>query len=156
MWRRSRFLERSGGARKSPAFAGAGSTCGADQPGVPLGIIAGPSAVSPAEAPAGRGGRAGVLPRVDAATQLARSTMPEFEKRAVKMLFVSAELDPGANGAMSAFYQALHDEHCKKGPDRCPALLLAKDESHMPEVFSIDMGDKTVSGPILAWVKDVK
>ena len=145
-----------GRGAQGAAFAGAGSTCGADQPGASLGIIAGPSAVSPAEAPAGRGGRAGALPPVDAATQLARSTLPEFEKSAVEMLFVSAELDPGANGAMSAFYQALHDELCKKGPDRCPALLMAKDESHMSEVFSIDTGDKTVSGPILAWMKKVK
>ena len=41
------------------AFGGAGSTCGADGPGAQFGIIAGPSAVSPAEAPAGRGGKAG-------------------------------------------------------------------------------------------------
>src|SRR5437764_1173329 len=79
------------------AFAGSGSTCGADRPDAPLGIIAGPSAVDPANAPAGRGGRAGALPPVDAATQLARSTLPEFKKTNVKLLFASAELDPGVN-----------------------------------------------------------
>jgi Carboxylesterase family len=137
------------------AFAGAGSTCGADAPGT-NGIIAGPSAVSPENAPAGRGGRAGALPPADPATQLARSTLPEFKKTKVKLLFASAELDPGIHGAMSPFYQTLHDELCKEGPDHCPVLLFAKEESHMSEVFSIDTDDKTVSGPILAWIKKVK
>jgi hypothetical protein len=138
------------------AFAGAGSTCGANGPGASFGIIAGPSAVSPAEAPAGRGGRAGALPPVDAATQLERSTLPEFKKTKVKLLFGSAELDPGINGSMSAFYQTLHDELCKEGADHCPTMLFAKDESHMSEVFSIDTDDKTVSGPALAWMEKVK
>jgi hypothetical protein len=35
-------------------------------------------------------------------------------------------------------------------------MLLAKGESHMSEVFSIDTADTTVSGPILAWMKRVK
>ena len=114
------------------------------------------SGVSPELAPAGRGGRAGALAPVDAATQEARSTLPEFKKTRVKLLFVSAELDPGINGAMSPFYQTLHDELCKEGPAHCPAMLFAKDESHMSEVFSIDTDDKNVSGPILAWMKKVK
>ena len=138
------------------AFAGSGSTCGADRPDAPLGIIAGPSAADPANAPAGRGGRAGALPPVDAATQLARSTLPEFKKTDVKLLFASAELDPGVNGGMSPFYQTLHDELCKQGPEHCPTMLFEKGESHMSEVFSIDTADQTVSGPILAWIKKVK
>jgi hypothetical protein len=74
----------------------------------------------------------------------------------VKLLFVSAELDPGVNGGMSPFYQTLHDELCKQGPDHCPAMLFAKGESHMSQVFSIDTADQTVSGPILEWMKKVK
>jgi hypothetical protein len=35
-------------------------------------------------------------------------------------------------------------------------MLFAKDESHMSEVFAIDTDDKTVSGPILAWIKSIK
>jgi hypothetical protein len=35
-------------------------------------------------------------------------------------------------------------------------MLYEKGESHMSEVFSIDTGDKTVSGPILEWMKKVK
>jgi BD-FAE protein len=145
-----------GGRGAGNAFGGAGSTCGQDGPNAPLGIIAGPSGVNPELAPAGRGGRAGALAPVDAATQEARSTLPEYKKTKVKLLFVSAELDPGINGAMSPFYQTLHAELCKEGPAHCPTMLFAKDESHMSEVFSIDTDDKNVSGPILAWMKKVK
>jgi hypothetical protein len=145
-----------GGRGAGNAFGGAGITCGQDQPGAPLGIISGPSGVSPELAPAGRGGRAGAQPPVDAATQEARSTLPEFKKTKVKLLFASAELDPGISGAMSPFYQTLHDELCKEGPDHCPTMLFAKEESHMSEVFSIGTDDQNVSGPILAWMKKVK
>ena len=67
-----------------------------------------------------------------------------------------AELDPGIQGGMSPFFQTLHDELCKEGPEHCPQMLFAKGESHMSEVFSIDTDDKTVSGPILAWMKKIK
>jgi Carboxylesterase family len=153
-------LEVPGAGRGGPgagnAFGGAGSTCGQDQPGAPLGIIKGPSAVNPELAPAGRGGRAGAFAPADAATQEARSTLPELKKTKVKLMFVSAEFDPGINGNMSPFYQTLHDELCKEGPEHCPAMLFAKQESHMSEVFSIDTPDQSVSGPILAWMKKVK
>ena len=36
------------------------------------------------------------------------------------------------------------------------AMLFAKGESHMSEVFSIDTDDKIVSGPILGWIKKIK
>jgi hypothetical protein len=133
----------------NPAFAGAGSTCGANGPGATDGLISGPSRATPA----GEGGR-GPQP-VDAATLVARSTLPEYKKTKVKLLFASAELDPGVNGGMSPFYQTLH-ELCKEGPDHCPTMLYEKGQSHMSEVFSIDTPDQTVSGPILAWMKKVK
>ena len=75
----------------------------------------------------------------------------------MKFIFASAELDPGiSDGKMSAFYQTLHDEMCKAGPDHCPMMLFEKGESHMSEVFSYDTPDKTVSGPVLAWMKKIK
>jgi hypothetical protein len=142
----------AGGGTAAPA---AGSTCGAN--GLANdGAIVGPSSVNAGvDAAAGRG-RGGRGAPVDAATQLSRSTLPEFKKTPVKLMFISAELDPGINGGMSAFSQALHDELCKEGPDHCPAMLLAKGESHMSEVFAFDTPDKTMSGPILAWLKKVK
>ena len=123
------------------AFFGAGSTCGASAPGAGEG--------------AGRAGR-GVPQPPDPATQIARSTLPELKKTKVKLLFASAELDPGVHGGMSDFYQVLHDELCKEGPAHCPTMLYEKGESHMSEVFSIDTPDQTVSAPILAWIKKVK
>jgi hypothetical protein len=142
------------GGPPAGAFAGAGSTCGAGGPAAADGPIEGPSrATAPPEGGGrGRGGRG----PVDEATQLARSTLPEYRKTNVKFIFASAELDPGIDGKMSAFYQVLHDEMCKAGPDHCPMMLFEKGESHMSEVFSIDTDDKTVSGPILAWMKKIK
>ncbi len=134
-------------------FYGAGTTCGARGPGAVDGAIAGPSRAT--EAPAG-GGRGAAPAPPDAATQIARSTLPEFKKTKVKLLFASAELDPGVHGGMSDFYQVLHDELCKEGPEHCPSMLYEKGESHMSEVFSIDTPDHTVSAPILAWIKKVK
>jgi hypothetical protein len=64
--------------------------------------------------------------------------------------------DPSVNGGLMAFNQMLYDELCKEGTDHCPTLLLAKGESHMSIVFSIDTPDTTVSGPILAWIKGIK
>ncbi len=98
------------------AFAGTGSTCGGPGQGVSQGVIQGPSAASQA-APAAGGGRGAAQP-VDAATQLARSSLPGLKRTKVALLFASAELDPGINGSMSPFFQTLHDEHAqgRSGP----------------------------------------
>src|SRR5579863_7487540 len=61
----------------NPAFAGAGSTCGANGPTSVDGAISGPSRATPA----GEGGR-GPQP-VDAATLVAQSTLPEYKKTKV-------------------------------------------------------------------------
>jgi hypothetical protein len=141
-------------------LAGAGSTCGASGANSADGAISGPGradAPPPAGARGGGGGGGrGRGPQVDPDTQLMRSSLPEFKKTKVKIMLASAELDPGINGAMSAFNQTLHDELCKDGPDHCPAMLFEKGESHMSEVFSIDTSDKVVSGPILKWMKKIK
>jgi BD-FAE len=161
-----------GGGNPFAALADSGKTCGVQGgafsssgalPGKTEGQPGGPDApFSPPPGaavgrpgggpPAGFGG-----PPVDAATRLARSSLPELKKTSVKIILASAELDPGvdANGIMP-FNQVLHDELCKEGPGHCPLLLHFKGESHMSEVFSIDTPDKTVSGPILAWMKKIK
>ena len=152
-------IPAAGGRGGAGNFAGTGSTCGGPPQGVSQGTIAGPSsAAAPAgaaPAAAGRGGRGAAQPP-DPATQIARSSLPELKKTKVALMFATAELDPGINGGMSAFNQAVHDELCKEGPAHCPTLLFAKGESHMSEVFSIDTNDKIVSGPILAWMKKIK
>jgi BD-FAE len=141
----------AGGAAPAPA----GSACGLD-PGTALSgpRAAGPGAGGPGGGPGGRAG--GGRGQVDAETLLARSSLPELRKTNVKILLVTAELDPGIAGSMSAFNQTLHDELCKGGPDHCPAMLFARQESHMSEVFSIDTRDTSVSGPILEWIRKIK
>jgi hypothetical protein len=74
-----------------------------------------------------------------------------------------AELDPGVNGGMLPSDIAIHDELCKlEGPKakdgvgHCPTMLYLKGQSHMSEVFSIGSTDKSVSGPILEWIKKVQ
>ncbi len=167
----------AGGGNPLAALTDSGKTCGVQGgafsssgalPGKTEGQPGGPDAPfgpPPGGAPAGgAGGRptggppAGFGgPPVDAATRLARSSLPELKKTTVKIILANAELDPGvgANGIMP-FNQILHDELCKEGPAHCPTLLYFKGESHMSEVFSPDTPDKTVSGPILAWIKKIK
>ncbi len=164
------------GSNPFAALADAGKTCGVTGgafssagalPGKTEGQPGGPDA--PFRPPAGNGSRASANgrppaapggPPVDPATRLARSSLPELKKTSVKIMLANAELDPGAdsavNGGIMPFNQILHDELCKEGPAHCPTLLYAKGESHMSEVFSIDTPDKTVSGPILAWIKRIK
>jgi triacylglycerol lipase len=154
---------RGGGGRGAGGniLAGAGSTCGVTSgAGGSDGAITGPSGVTPAP-PRGEGGRGGGGggrggPQLDAATQAARSNLPGFKMTSIKIVLARAELDPGVMGAMAASDIALHDELCKLGEAHCPTMLYLKGESHMSEVFSIDTPDKTVSGPILGWIKKTK
>jgi triacylglycerol lipase len=158
------------GSNPLAALTDSGKTCGVQGgafsssgalPGRTTGQPGGPDAAfgpAPGGAPGPPPGLGG--PPVDAATRLARSSLPELKKTSVKILLANAELDPGAdaavNGGVMQFNQILHDELCKEGPAHCPTLLYLKGESHMSEVFSIDTPDKTVSGPILEWMKKIK
>src|SRR5580704_4528103 len=147
-------------------LAAAGTTCGlpAGAAFSDAGAIAGlgradaPSAGRGGGAPPPGGGRGGGGrgPQTDPATLLALSSLPEFKKTKVAIFLASAELDPGVDGAISPFNQALHDELCKEGPSHCPTMLFEKGQSHMSEVFSIDSPDTSVSAPILKWMKKVK
>src|ERR1700723_1880212 len=165
------------GSNPLAALTDSGKTCGVQGgafsssgalPGRTAGQPGGPDAgPPPGGPPAGGAGRAAGGPPpglggppVDAATRLARSSLPELKKTSVKIMLANAELDPGADPAVNKgimqFNQILHDELCKEGPEHCPTLLYLKGESHMSEVFSIGTPDKTVSGPILAWMKNIK
>jgi hypothetical protein len=143
-----------------------GSACGlAGQNIATAGAIAGPSGMTPAP-PGQRGGGPGAFgrgPALDPATLAERSNLPGLKKTNVAIMIGRAELDPGVIGSMLPTDIMLHDELCategtnaKDGVGRCPTMLYAKGESHMSEVFSIDTADKTVSDPILSWIKNVK
>ena len=131
------------------------------------GAVKGPSGVTPAPAaPGGRGAGApggGGRGQLSPQEQAERDNLPGFKKSPVRIMLVRAELDPGVMGDMIAADKALHDELCtidgakaKDGMGHCPAMLFARQHSHMSEVFSFDTPDKTVSGPILAWMKKIK
>ena len=137
-------------------LADAGKACGVADgagPNATAGAINGPSSVKTGSG--ARGGARGAQP-ADVATQAARSNLPGFKSTKVAIVLARAELDPGVNGDMLPSDIALRDEMCKAGKEHCPAMLFLKGESHMSEVFSIDTDDKTVSGPILTWMKKVK
>ena len=59
--------------------------------------------------------------------------------------------------------KGIHDELCKlEGPKakdgvgHCPTMMWFKGESHMSEVFSVGSIDKTVSAPVLEFIKKVQ
>ena len=144
-------------------FALAGKTCGAPGPmstdaalpgklaGQPGGPVGPPPGAAPGALPMGP-------PAVDAATRLARSSLPALKASTAKVLLANGELDIGAEpslGGLTAFNKALHDALCVDGSAHCPTLLVPKGHSHMSLVFSIDTADTTVSGPILSWIRSV-
>ena len=107
------------------------------------------------------GGRGG--PQLTPEQIAERDNLPAFKKTSVKVLLARAELDPGVMGKMADSDIALHDEMCavdgashKDGAGHCPRMLYMVGESHMSAVFSIDTPDKTVSGPVLDFIKSVK
>lgn len=132
----------------------AGKTCG-DKVG--LASAAGSDGALPGVPPGGPGGpplSADFIPPsgppVSAATQLARSSLPELKKAPFKLLIVSGELDPQA---LLAWSKTLHDSLCEAGGEHCPKYLISKGQSHVSLVFSIDTPDTGVSGPVLAFIK---
>ena len=62
-----------------------------------------------------------------------------------------AELDPPAS---IGFAETLRDE--LKKANRDVTYVVYKDHSHISEVMSPNTADKSVSGPILTWMKSVK
>jgi hypothetical protein len=84
---------------------------------------------------------------------LARSSLPELRKAPFKLLIVSGELDPKS---LLAFSKTLHDSVCEAGGAHCPHYLIAKGQSHVSLVFSIDTPDKGVSGPVLSFIKSTR
>ena len=109
---------------------------------------------------AGAGGAGG--PGAPAAQAGPNPQVLGFQTTRAAILLARAELDPGVNGGMIASDIAIHDELCKlEGPKakdgvgHCPTMLYLKGQSHMSEVFSIGSADKSVSGPILEWIKRV-
>jgi len=102
---------------------------------------------------AGRNGRGGGAGRAqpDPAVQLARSNLPGLIASKLPFFVSVAELDPPS---IVAFADTLKDALCKA--DRCPTFVTFKNHSHISEVMSPDTADKSVTGPILKWMRSVK
>lgn len=124
------------------------------------GAISGPSGATPPPpgAPRGPGAQAQLTPEQRAE----RDNLPGFLKTDVRLMLVRAELDPNVTGDMTAADKAIHDRLCatvgpnaKDGEGRCPVMLYARRQSHMGEVFAFDTSDDSVSGPILAFARQV-
>src|SRR5580698_6318823 len=114
-------------------------------PGVPPGGPGGPPLRSDFIPPSG--------PPPSAEAQLARSSLPQLRKAPFRLLIVSGELDPKS---LLAFSKTLHDSVCEADSAHCPPYLIAKGQSHVSLVFSIDTADKGVSGPVLAFIKGTR
>jgi triacylglycerol lipase len=127
-----------------PTVQGAGfAPCGSPNGGPPAAPAAG-------RAPGGGIGRGRGTPP-DPATQLARSNLPGLTGSKIPMMISVAELDPPN---IIAFAETLRDQ--LKKANRDVTYVVYKDHSHISEVMSPDTADKTVSGPILKWMKSVK
>ncbi len=131
----------------TPGMSAATSTAGA-LPGAAPGSPGGPPLPGPPPA---------FPPPPDAATQLARSSLPELRRTSVRIMLANGQYDigvdhaPGAHG-MTGFIAALDKALCAAGPAHCPTTLVARGHSHMSMVFSIDTPDSSVSGPVLAFI----
>jgi len=168
---------RGGGAGGGNPLGGAGTACGLTNALGADGAIAGPSGAAPpsgaaapgrgaggpAAAGAAGGGRGAGRGQLTPEQQAERDNLPGFKATPVRIMVIRAELDPGVTGDMNAADKAVHEALCasagpkaRDGEGRCPAMLFAKGESHMSEVFSIDTPDKTVRAPVLAWIKKMK
>jgi hypothetical protein len=126
---------------------GMASAAGSDGalPGVPAGGPGGPPLRSDFIPPSG--------PAPSAETQLARSSLPKLREAPFKVLIVSGELDPKS---LLAFSKTLLASICEDNRAHCPRYLLAKGQSHVSLVFSIDTPDTSVSGPVLAFINGVR
>jgi hypothetical protein len=133
----------------SPGIRAAASTAGA-LPGVPPGHPGGPPL--PTER------RQNFPPRPDAATQLARSSLPELQRTSVRIMLANGQMDigvdpsPDAHGQMT-FVHNLDQALCQAGPSHCPTVVVVPGESHMSMVFSIGTADHGVSGPVLDFIR---
>jgi len=135
----------------TPGMASAMSTAGA-LPGVAPGGPGGPPLP----------GNRMAFPRPpDAATELARSSLPQLERTSVRIMLANAQMDIGVDHAADAhglttFNKKLDDALCAANRSRCPTLSVEKGHSHMSEVFSIGTADTTVSGPVLKFIRSTR
>ena len=78
----------------------------------------------------------------------AAASLPGLLKTRVKLLVNAAELDPEPFRAQTL---KLHEELCKA--KRCPTFIDLKGHSHISETYAVGTDDKSLSDPVLKFVK---
>jgi triacylglycerol lipase len=77
-----------------------------------------------------------------------RSSLAGLLKLRVPIFLAHAELDPPE---FQQQHGLLKDALCKEG--RCPSLLVLRKHSHMSEIYAINTTDKSLSDPLLQFIK---
>jgi triacylglycerol lipase len=77
-----------------------------------------------------------------------RASKPGLLKTRIPLMVITAELDPEM---MDLSAGDLDKALCLAG--RCPVFLFAKDHDHMSEGMSVGADDRSVSDPVLTFVK---
>jgi len=129
-----------------PVQGAAFAACGSPNGGPPAAPATGRGG-----GPGGRGFGGGRGAPPDPATQLARSNLPGLTGSKIPLMISVAELDPPN---IIGFAETLRDE--LKKANRNVTYVVYKDHSHISEVMSPDTDDRSVTGPILKWMKSVK
>ena len=66
------------------------------------------------------------------------------------MLLAAADGDPLDR---PEYVTLIHDALCKSS--RCPATVAIKGHDHFSEIFSVNTGDQSVTGPVLEWLRSI-
>jgi hypothetical protein len=127
-------------------------------------ISTGQQITPPAADNAGRGGFGGGRGGPGVAPEQASFTTSDGIKTTrAALAFAWAELDANSASGPPSAVITIHDDLCKlegpkpkEGVGHCPTMMWFKGESHMSEVFSIGSIDKTVSGPVLEFIRKVQ
>lgn len=89
-------------------------------------------------------------PPPDPAVLLAQSSLPGLQKTALPLLLAAADGDPLDR---PEYVSLIHDALCKS--NRCPATLAIKGHDHFSEIFAVNTSDRSVTGPVLDWLRGV-
>lgn len=95
-------------------------------------------------------GRAGAQAMQDPQALLTQSSLPGLLQTRIPLLLAAADGDPQDR---PEYVDLLRDALCKSSA--CPSTLLIKDHNHMSEIFSVNSKDRSVSQPILKWLRRI-
>jgi triacylglycerol lipase len=123
---------------------------------LPLKLQSPPAVFVRDPAPAGAGGPPagpppGGPPRIDPAVQLQRSDLAGLKAQRIPIMMIASELDPPERVEM---VQVMTRELTAAG--HAPTTVIVPGHSHISEVTSFDTPDRSVSDPVLKFIKAAK